>query len=474
MNKFFKELETGEIHQRDRWQFELKSEYELKGVQPGVFTQEIYLFIPNALHINPRTYSKESFFLDLTNLIRYKTPLFSLTSLVDPKNILSPLHKIKASKSSKEIAFELKLLANIVRSSLREEIRAVIEENGSGETIAKELEEFLHEFSLIKTRLAKEELKTVYHYVDEFINDTSIFYLTTFLNFKKNSSKKISAMLFDLLSKLELHREKNLHLPTFPPEPEEAKEEVLYRSSLLNKYVLDALLLNTTREPVVKRIQPFVGAISAGIAMLFFFVLFVWQGQVFVINSMPFILITVLLYIIKDRIKEGLRSISFDYFSTWFSDWNTKIKTPDGEHVLGEMTETFSLLRDDNIPSDVKQVREKEFHTLLKEIQRPESVICYKNTLEMFGVRKRSDIRRKSLNAIFRFNISKFLQKADEPSQPYICYDPEGKQFTTTSLPKVYHINVILKNKVNGESFSWKKFRIVINKKGIKRVESLS
>ncbi len=88
------------------------------------------------LQINPDTYSKEQFYLDKTNLIRYKTPEFSFQQLIDPDQQKSPLYRIKATlkearpflkeDESLTIEKELKLLGNMVRSSLRTEVNTLI------------------------------------------------------------------------------------------------------------------------------------------------------------------------------------------------------------------------------------------------------------------------------------------------------------------------------------------------------------
>lgn len=79
MDEFIEDLTSGELQIRDRWQFELKSEFFPSSSQKNShYNQEFYFFIPNALQINKLTYRKEDFYIDLTNLIRYKTPTFSL------------------------------------------------------------------------------------------------------------------------------------------------------------------------------------------------------------------------------------------------------------------------------------------------------------------------------------------------------------------------------------------------------------
>lgn len=87
------------------------------------------------------------------------------------------------------------------------------------------------------------------------------------------------------------------------------------------------------------------------------------------------------------------------------------------------------------------------------------------------------DPRRNALNLIYRFNIHSFLQKADNPVHEYVKIDPETHEFIRKELPKVYHLNIILKNTYMNEDLKeeieFKKFRIILDKNGIKRIEKL-
>src|SRR4051812_45921844 len=96
MDQFWEEFETGEIHFRDKWQFELKSEFSpIVGQKLSEFTQEFFIFIPTSLQINEETYSKHDFFRARTNLIRLSSPDFTFEELLDPKCVHSPFFKLR-------------------------------------------------------------------------------------------------------------------------------------------------------------------------------------------------------------------------------------------------------------------------------------------------------------------------------------------------------------------------------------------
>ena len=503
MNRFIKELEIGEIHLRDKWQFELKSEYfPLEQVKKNTYTQEFYLFIPNSLQISEETYSKRQFYDDLTNLIRFKTPLFSLKELYDKNNDRSPLtrlgHLRHAQPTGKHLSVveeELKLLGNIFRSSLREQIKRLVNKLGRAEPpdegkINDETKQLCEEVKTVRdTYLTTQgdflkhwplvDIQNCFLYLDEFMSNCVNDYLTGFLKYllksKISNTKSMRKALTEVLVTEKKHRESILREPLILEEDSLSSEFILYRRGLLKKFVINALLLNTTRSFYVKRFGNLIGSISAGIAMLFFFVLFVWQGQVVLINSLPFIFITVLLYVLKDRIKESIRALSYRQFSKWFYDYKTEIRSPDENVILGEMKESSSFVDEKELPAEIIRIRNREFHNVLEAFKRPERVIYYKKTISIFKPDKPQDSRRNALNIILRFNIYRFLRKAEDPSHSYVTIDPETLDLIEANLPKVYHLNIILRNtymQKNGKTkIELKKFRLILDKNGLKRVQ---
>jgi len=503
MNKFIKELEIGEIHFRDRWQFELKSEFfPLPTLKKNIYIQEFYFFIPNALQVNQETYSKSEFYRDQTNLMRYKTPEFQLKELYDQANTKSPLIRLSSlqnrtlQEKNIPIEDELKLLGNSIRSALRERISKLIKKarkvksaheeemlfddvNVFCEEIRQLRKEYLEVQSVFLERSTSSNIRSYFLYLDEFISNVINDYLTGFLEHlrkhKFSNREKFDGVLCDVLEQEKQHREENLPKIRMTKEDSISNEYVLYRSGLLNKFVQNALLLNATKFSLVQRYQNVIGSISAGIAMLFFFVFFVWQGEMFLIGSIPFILITVFLYIIKDRMKEGLKTISYQQFMKWFADYVTELRSPDGQEILGKMTESSSFVPEQNLPEEIIRIRNREFHVVLETFKRPEQVFYYKKKISIFKAEKPVDIRRRALNIISRFNISQFVKKADNPSQAYVTIDPKTREIIRRPLPKVYHLNIIIKNTYTteelAEKIELKKFRVILDKNGIKRIE---
>ncbi|GAB4232689.1 MAG: hypothetical protein Tsb0021_11480 [Chlamydiales bacterium] len=503
------DIDFGDIFFRDELQFELKSDFlPHEGTKKNIFTQELFIFIPTSLQINQGTYGKTEFYRDQTNYIRYKTPVFTFQEILDKNNPLSPLHILNEMLSSKsfdedlsKIEHEIKLLGNIFRSTLREKVDAIIESEKNPASIsqlAQEVRGFLSQFAELRQHFQEHHktpsMRVHFQYVYEFITFTihGYFSLLTDRLRKKDHRRSIDQELVSILSTLpdpfslarpnqqSIHldqTEKNRQAINETQEEkisEQDEEDILHRRGLLNKFIGSVLMLQTNRFSFQKTFRPLIAAYSAGVAMLIFMILFVWGGEQFKINTTPFIIATVFFYILKDQIKEGLRNWSYRFAFRWFPDYTTQIISESGA-VVGSLKESFSLFPLNKIPKEIKEIRDRGFHTILDKIHRPEIVLHHKKNVEIYDVDRKP--RRKGLNVIFRFNIQNFIKKASNAFHYYLTVNAKSGELQKLKLPKVYHLNIIMKNayvRENKEKITeFKKYRIVIDKKGIKRVEQL-
>lgn len=506
MEQYWEDFDLEEIHFRDKWQFELKSHYMPSSKMfRHIYTQELYLYIPSPLQVTPETYSKEQFYQDKTNLIRYKTPEFTFQQLLDPTQSKSPLFRIKqyiadpsANGGNGSIEKELKLLGNMVRSALRTEVNTLLNtlqqlspEDDATQfvqpttTLLIHFNMLLDDYNQLEKPLKQrggEPLEQAHLYVADFISFSTNYYLTALLDkIRKHPSenfKDIDKKICDLLMKEKKWREKWLDEPETLSAKTTDNETILYQIGLLNKYVVDALLLNISVDPIDQRFRNIIGSIAAALAMTIYILLFVWQGSVFIINSEPFILFTIFIYVLKDRVKDEIKNISMKQAFRWFSDYKTEIRTPDNKIVIGELRESFSYLNPQDAPKDIQEVRNIEQHRTLQSIRRIEQVMYYKKTVNLNNIPEAKQDRFSGLNVIFRLDIHKFLNKASDSIQPYSTLDPNSMELTHTMLPKVYHLNIILKNSYlrpdGSTKTEIKKHRIIANKEGILRLENLS
>jgi hypothetical protein len=504
MDEYFEDLQSGRILLRDKWQFELKSDlFTFSHLRNNIHSQEFYFFIPNSLQINDQTYTKAQFYLDQTNLIRFKSPTFTFKELIDPDNTESPLVRILLledvvhSRENEELVEdEIKLLANIFHSAIRTRVADLIatldalQTPEDKEAFTQDVLRFCDEINDFRNRYADVEVKCIdswpsdllhYHfdYVDEFISVDISDYLSGFLHRMRlkfyQELKTADECLCEIILREKKYREVKFKEPANVSHDQQKDEYLLYRKGLLNKFVIDPLLLKTSRAPIDQRYRSFILGIPAALAMMIFMFLYIWQGNVFLANSQPFIVATVILYVLKDRMKEELRQLSYRQAAKWFSDYTTQIKAPDNDAVLGNIHESFSFVKETRVPAEIMHIRNREFREILEEVKRPEQIIYYKKTVNIKKKPKRIEARFYGFSIIFRFDIHNFLVKAEDPYQATLTLDPGELTLRREQLPRVYHLNIIIKNTImmpEGEvRVELKKFRLIIDKNGIKRVE---
>lgn len=505
MELFWEDLESGDVHIRDRWQFAFETEfYPVKDEKNNQFTQEFYLFIPRSLQINSSTYSKQQFYLDETNLIRYKTPEFSFSELLDLSYPRSPLTRVVSLCDQTEtgqhknlLSDELKLFANVLRSTTRRTVKLLAYDikrkltSEQAKLFSAKTLELCGNLKKVRERYASAEHAFMknwndpdfyrkFLYVDEFISHSTTHFLTGLLENIRLTGRTDMQEVDNAICEL-LLSEKQLGDTLEAAGPRKTvgdtieAERLLYRDGLLNKFVLGALTLNTNRYSFDLRYQHWIGGIAAGIAMLLYFSLFVWLGTIFVINSEPFIIIAVFFYIIKDRLKEWLKSYSYLQASKWYPDYTTTIKSSDDKKELGYLKEYFAFIDPKQLPDDLRQIRNVDFNTVLEPFERPENIIFYKKVVEINPPVIGS--RRHGLKFVFRFNIHQFLNKAADPTETHLMIEPSTRKLVSVRFSKVYHLNLIIRTTFpsdgTGTKQEIKALRLVIDKNGIKRIEPI-
>lgn len=501
MSDHFNEFDDSDFGLRDKHSFEFKFDYSPANLNKGnLYNQEFYLFIPQALQVNERTYSKKEFYNDLTSWIRFKTPNISLDKLNESEKV-SPLFKINQLLNEKNadpiIEDELKLYGNIFRSQIRnhsKKFALLIRENKKpNHEINQEILDFLdlvlktvNAFSIFRKKFKEvcenSTLVEYCEYVDEFISIILEYNLTAVLRdireLKNPAFRESDALISNIVKVQYNYRQKEGYYSQAAKNSEEKNELFIYRKGLLKKFIMEALLLSTERDIPQELYQQLISSFAAGLAMLVYLLLFIWQGNVFVMNSTPFVVATVVLYILKDRLKESLKVVSSKRLFKIFPDYVTKIQTPH-EHVkVGTLSESFCFLNHKNLPKEIWKIRNQKFHTEIEKVQRRESILFYRREVFLSPNLMKRGSRRCELNNIFRLHIVPFIKKASDPISHYFFLEEESGKLLHTPSPKVYHLNMIVKScykNKQGKSVSQiKQIRLIVDKKGIKRIERVA
>lgn len=514
-------LSEGDIHIRDKNQFELTTEY-VPSIPERInrYTLTFYFFIPSSLQIHSESYTKQQFYSDQTNFIRLKTPAAALQDLLQPNSKEHPLlraqqilyrksltqDRSRAKEEESEAVEALKIYANMVRSSVRNEAHTIwtLLHRAKEERDLRYGLERLQTFCLdIKTMrrqfltwqsewmllLQEGHVEEYSRYIDEFISTLCEYYAASLLRALEQIVEQptFPTILSDLFIQVKQqltacmvqesqHRIEHQERSVFADDPERASEYMLYRKRVLKKFVSEALLLSMTRTEPQKRFLDIVTPIVAGLSMLFYLYFLSFHSTHPIFDSSAFLLVTAIVYVMRDRMKESFKQIASRLSSHWFPDYQTTIRTPDGMLTLGSISESVHFCLDSELPEKIQNLHKQHFHEELHQARRMENILCFSKTVSLFPKVQREDQAHAFVD-IFRYNISRFLAKAGDPYKEELIFNPASQKVEFVKSPKVYHIPVILQydfvNPEGKQETEHKCYRIILDKQGIKRIEKV-
>lgn len=488
----------------DRYQIEIKLDYELVSGKKTHYQIATYIFIPQNLGITKQTYQKTEFYKDIQNYIRLKTPNLILRDFVE--NSTSPLRAVERIISTENwssnpeaktrLVENFKLLSAMLKSSTREHLNLVKTriaearpESKISLLIHNLVEEFLVEgkkitdkyrsfYSTFNLPNVDKQIFTAYKFTDEslslLIEESAVEMFQIVEDYLKKGFKADFKHKLSELVSCEIKHRRAQGYNSFIREGDD-NEEYIYRVSVLKKYASSVLYLSTAIRREGVELEHILYSIAAGLSMIFATVVAFYFQQQYGNFTFPFFIALVVGYMFKDRIKELGRSLFAKYLQSVLYDRRIVIKTLDGKHKLGILREKMSFVREKDIPATILAVRNRDQMTDLDNDGQGEHVICYAKDIvlhtDTFKDVFVSMPEITGLNDIMRYNIRAYLDKMDEPIQAKNYLD--GGQAKTALCDKVYHLNLVFKyGSSHRESEEvYKHIRLILNQQGLKRIE---
>ena len=492
-------------------EIEIKLEYTLNELSKNNnYTVECYFFIPSNLNINPHTYSSVSFYHDIQNYLRFKTPVIKVSELIDPNFAKSPFNILNHIKGELSEGFsadkitraikELKMLGCIVRARIRDYEREVNEllEKKKVEEASVSLEQFSSSLflALKKLRELKEAYKSnfpsqknilkYFNIAEEFINNLIEFELVRIISsildeFGNNIIKdSILNSIFESLEDEKDYRNRHKYRLHFNDEKKD-KDRYLYYMNLYKKYLASTLFLNSERKRQSRKQSHVVASIAAFIASVISFLFTAPLMSSFsrggFTEFLLFVILASIVYIFKDRIKEIVKLLWNPRVLSKFADYDTKIYDSDNDSVeVGNLREKFKFVSKDEVDPTVLSMREetRKRDYLAEEIR--EDIILYQKEINI-DVRTilGHHTRTVDITDIVRYNLRQYLPRMSDPVEDIYFFDEKKKQLCKTSGSRCYFINLVIKYKTSIEKDKerrhYERYRIVVRKSGIERIE---
>ena len=473
----------------DQFSIEFKVGFSgTEGVKTDHFDVNSWIFIPNGLDINAQTYSKERFFADMKSNVRLITPVFTLRQMVEGEE--SPIEHVRKAvekamsdaiqENLDEFEFQLKLFASIFKSSIRNESANIMAHADDSLTYERcmvyvdDVSQVLRAFRDLRDTVDSkyEDLLTKMGFADEFISHQADIRTMKVLKAINHSDKpelnEAFRAMADLLVEEKAYKTSQGYSHTVVGNKDNNRK-LLYRHSLLKKYIESALFLkvNTTQDgQAVKQIS---FSLAAGLAMMVY-LLVTMPFQKYLGNYPSLIFfILVLFYILKDRIKELTR---------WLFAYQLKDKYYDNKTVVsvknrsvGWLKEGMDFITDDKVPEEVLKLRDRnklEADNKLLE----EKIILYRKRVEIDNavLRNQYDYEFKGINDIIRYHINYLTKKMDNPESVIDCLD-EQRRVQTIEAERVYALHFVMQFKWE-DQVEYKVFHVLVNRNGIISIKS--
>jgi hypothetical protein len=496
-----------DIH--DRKQFELKLEYQPSGEDPkSEYLVEALLFIPRALNIDQDTWPRDAFYADLHNYVRLKTPVLSFNELLEGAH--SPLVQLEQRMQlglmgpESEVVYDAKMLACIFRRALRgfsygirERCSLLKHEPDGAPARQKTLEEVEHDtrrsveatqgvlkrFRAVMAGLTEkyalsENACASLRLVDEYLS------LVVEQSFRR-TVVQMDAMprtgawadvrrgLMDVVISDESYRRQHGLASVVAPQGD--NEEYTYRVSFLKKFCMNILFLKVLRSSPRKAWEEVLFAIAAGGSMAFALGVGLFAQSRYPQASFNFFIIAVMGYMLKDRIKEGLRRLLAAFAGRYLFERSTRIFDPVTHDEVGVCAEKIDYLHAHDVPADVAALRRRDDLATVAQGELAESVVRYRKkiALESEMLPRIGDGLVSGVTDIIRINVDRLLHDMDDPEYAIDYIDMEDFSIERLRAAKSYRVDLAFRFSVDDGKHRETRVRLarlVIDRNGIKRM----
>jgi hypothetical protein len=429
--------------------------------------------------------------------LRFNTPSIGVDELLDPLSELSPLVRAERMVKSAEVrdkrisrrAFmhETKLLGCVYKSVLRDFYLATrrqgvtppVEVSATAKTLHRVAKRFhaLRSTFLTLEQVGEEDVVVRKHVdiVDEHLSLLLGKYLTLVLRlWKQSPADGEYRRIAKIVQKEETYRDRKGY-PSVPAriQTERQLEEYVYREKMLKRYVTEALLFGVDRTNTAKRTEHILYAVAAGIAMVVATgVAFFGQQRYGNFTTALFVLLVVG-YMVKDRVKESFRDVLMRRVGSVFPMRKTVLRDSKARRRLAIISERASFRKERYLPEEVVALRNRGYFERVVFSMEKENVLVYQKRVRLKS-RNLSSLHSRvtSVADVASLDLRPFLQRLSV-QYGLVPMVQDKRHVLPRVVQRIYHSNLIIEFSRNDTTLL-KRYRLVVDAGGIKRLESVS
>ena len=498
------------LTRHDHEQIEVQHTHDLLPVSRSrALDMELYFFIPRNVGVRADNYPRDEFYGDLTHFMRLDLPDLSLEELAQDRSGRSPLvalheqlEQLSLGKvRAPPLAVEVKLFGHIFTEAVRDRTQLLLDEQATLPLrpvadrwrYLDEVDRFAKQARVALSALRRAErlaepfahgvvVLSVFRATDEYASlflDGALAILAQAAREEPRfydgtgfvaRTAQVLARHAAVESEYRL-RAGYLNLDLRPG----GSEYFAYRQSFLKKTVQQALYVESGKTENDRFVRNAASMVGAGMAAVWGLVaqLPTGLGHLSSFTKAALVAIPIVAYVAKDRIKELTR----DYISRRVRGYDQRVEIQPGAladaglgRVAGHIEEITKFMSPAEVPAEVRAMR-VALRTVRNADTAGESVLTYRRKLGLGLVGAAPE--GLAFRQILRLNLRHFFTRLDEAEQRESHYAASEGRFVHVSLPKVYHINLIARVTSGGRRILLKRWRIVLNKEGIVRLENV-
>lgn len=480
------------IHDRTHLEFAL--DYL---VAPGGRTSEheweAYFFVPDSLRIDDKTYDKQDIYFDLASYIRFAVPEVPFSEIA--RGPIERLHEVVESGEEPAMVRELRLFACLVRAAGVTARRSISDALSDGDTdrrtralaaTARMVSDARHIAEGLRTVLAHlptgdDTLDTAARWVDEDVSrllETLMGNLSVHLD-EAGAPEALRRSVVDAaLAEARYRRDEGLDGVGHDGADKQEIEHLEFRRHVLKRFTSSVLWLDPEVREAARMVLHVLYALAAGVAMAFAVTAALWNGDPMQSNDRLWMwgVIAVLAYMAKDRIKAWLQGAFSSVVSRHFPDRRWRLRDRERGVVIGEVDEQSAFVPFGELPEPVLEQRRSTRRHPLEEQARPEKVLWHRKLVRLSTAEvARADERFDALTEIFRLDLRRWLAHTDDPKRKIVFADPQSGRVCSAIAPRVYNLGIVYRLRTVGdESADWHRLRVVVTRKGIRRIDHIS
>ncbi len=466
----------------DRLSFEAKLEFNTDNFKTTKqeFDVEMYIFVPNNFDINAQNFSHTDFYHALKTNIRFSTPAYFFSDLQKPlQTLIDSINKYNPNRvgNYNSLTTNTKRFCSIFRVALRKDIfkiSKIKDENKQHKAClnlirqTQYLRKSFQQLMKYEKIVTNSQINQVFKLSDEYQSITVEEHFSILISIftKKNNNKAVTILKNGLFNELDYRMRQRY--PSIKIESIKSYD-ILHRKSRLKKYIESNLFLNSETKKDGVLLEQILFSIAAGLAMIFSTGVAFATQKTYGNFTLPFFIALVISYMFKDRIKEMGR-IYFDKKQRKLHyDFKTIIYNQNSKKI-GSIKERFHIEKKRRIPTKILDLREKVRVTEIGEIFKEDSILFYRNKVNINKITKDDKLSTSGLTEILRYNIFDFTLKMDD-SEKWI-YRKTDNVWKKQHADRYYYMNVIFrymfKNHIRHECY-----KLLMNRNGIKQIKKV-